>query len=329
MRAVFLAAGIMAICTWSAVAQANWTDVSYARSWLSFDPPGLSGRPTHIFEWVDSGASKRTARSFAYLFNGNSNDDAFSHIRVWAVAADGNYYNSNPDFDGRLSVVYRELRSQRIDWIDAQRLTSPSPLGTIEYRRFNVTGNSCVSFGGLFGRVSAIGFMSGRAQKTGTEQVMGYYCAIRGYTLSEADVQVVLSRLSFEGLGKAEGSPPQPFVATPGPAPAFPPPVPTVTADVLKVVLSWEGLPEPLSGTITVELDKATARLEIRLPNQSGVCHGKSVLEKNGTGTWTVECPDGSSGKGSFREIGRTGGAVGEGVDNKGARISFTIGDAG
>ena len=65
----------------------------------------------------------------------------------------------------------------------------------------------------------------------------------------------------------------------------------------------WEGRPEPLSGTISIEVGKTTTRLEIVLPGQSKACLGVSAFNKDGSGTWAVECPDGSTGKGVFQGL--------------------------
>ncbi|WP_341894914.1 hypothetical protein [Ferrovibrio terrae] len=316
MKSALLVVIAVMISTVSAMAQGRWIEFSPAQSWVGFDPPGISAFPTRSEEWVSPGSPSRNSRSVRYFFNSSGGNDAYAHIRL-TVAASGYVMRGPVDFSGNLPFYYGELNLWHIDWVDLQHLNASSPLGLIEYRRFNVMGNSCVAFGGLFGRGSP-----NPEFRTGGETLMGYYCAIRGYTLSEADVQLVLSRLSIEGLGKAQGASPPQFIVTHVPVA---PVSATSTENVLSVIVSWQGRPSPLSGTLTVEPDKTGARLEVHLPDQEKACPGISLLGSNGRGRWNVECPDGTTGKGSFRPNTINGGYIGEGIDNKGARISFAI----
>lgn len=199
-----------------AVAQMQWTDFPPSQSRLQFDPPGLSAQPTRAFEGINIASTKRNLRNFGYMFNKVGGETAFAHIYLFSIAADATYFTAAPDFDGQLQNFYQEFKSQTVRWLDPARLQAPSPIGLTSYRRFSVLGKSCLAFGGLYGAASSLPFNSAVSSTSGTEQLMGYYCAARGHSLSDADAALVLSRLSVAGLGKAQGPGPHRFVAEAG-----------------------------------------------------------------------------------------------------------------
>jgi hypothetical protein len=332
---VLLLAIIILVSAGSAMAQMQWTDFAPSQSRVKFDPPGLSAQPTRAFEGINISSTKRNVRNFGYAFNKTGGDTAFAQVYLFSIAAEMTYFTDPPNFDGVLQTFYQEFKGQTVSWTDQQRLKAPSPIGGTEYRRFSGLGKSCVVFGGLYGRSSTAGFNSAASGTSGTEQLMGYYCAAKGHTLSAEDAKVVLSRLSVDGLGKAQGSGvhrfPDADIVTPQAATPSQPASATVsnTIDIRRVVVLWDGRPSPLRGTLTIESSKNTSRLEIQLPGQTGTCLGVSALERDESGKWAVECPDGTTGHGAFRSTGRDGGFTGEGTDNKGARISFSIAGRG
>lgn len=202
---VLLLAVIILASAGSAMAQMQWTDFPPSQSRLRFDPPGLSAQPTRAFEGINLASTKRNVRNFGYMFNTSGSDAAFAHIYLFSVSADATYFTDAPNFDGRLQSFYVEFKNQTISWVDPQKLKAPSPIGATDFRRFMASGRSCFSFGGLYGASSSLPFNSAASGVSGTEQLMGYYCAPKGHTLSEDDVRLALSRLSVDGLGKAQG----------------------------------------------------------------------------------------------------------------------------
>lgn len=328
MKWGWLGAAILAGVAGNTVAQTQWTDFPPAQSLLRFDPPGLSATPTRAFEGINTAATKRTTRNFGYMFNKIGGDQAFAHIYVWTVAADATFFVEAPNFDGRLPAFYPEFKGQTVSWVDAERVKSPSPIGLTDTRRFSALGKSCFAFGGLYGKSSSLPFAAAVSAVSGTEQIMGYYCAAKGHVLSEAHVREAMSRLSFDGLGKASGPGLHRFSDASGVNVA--PARPAVAANsTRKVIVLWEGRAAPLSGSLTIESAQTSSRLEIRLPGYDKSCLGVSALDQRGAGSWAVECPDGTTGQGVFRRVGSSGGYVGEGTDNKGARITFSIDAAG
>ncbi len=214
MKTTLLAVAAMLMASGTATAQMQWTDFPPSQSRLKFDPPGLSAQPTRAFEGINTSATKRNVRNFGYMFNKSGGDAAYAHIYLFSVAADATYFTSAPNFDGLLQGFYAEFKNQTVSWVDAQKLTAPSPIGATEYRRFTVSGRSCFAFGGLYGASSSLPFNSAVSGTSGTEQLMGYYCAAKGHTLSDADAKLALSRLSVDGLGKAQGPGPHRFTDT-------------------------------------------------------------------------------------------------------------------
>lgn len=210
MKRTLTATALLTILAMPAVAQVQWTDFPVEQARLSFDPPDLPLRPTRAVEGVNPAATKKTHRSFGYIFNRPGGPDAYAQVYVWSIAADATYFTSVPNFDGLLPTFYLEFKNQQIAWQDANRLEAPSPMGPTEYRRFNLGTRSCLAFGGLFGHSAVAPFAGGNA-RSGTEQVMGYYCAKPDRSLSGADAALVLSRLSFGELGKAKGPRPASF----------------------------------------------------------------------------------------------------------------------
>jgi hypothetical protein len=211
MKKSLMMAAVALMTACPAMAQMQWTDFSPSQSRVQFDPPGLSAQPTRAFEGIDISSTRRNVRNFGYMFNKIGGDAAYAHIYLFSVSADATYFTAAPDFDGKLQSFYQEFKNQAVSWIDSLRLKAPSPIGLTGYRRFSALGRSCLTFGGLYGAASALPFNSAASGASGTEQLMGYYCAARGRALSEADAALVLSRLSVDGLGKAQGPGPHRF----------------------------------------------------------------------------------------------------------------------
>lgn len=211
MKKSLMMAAVALMTACPAMAQMQWTDFPPSQSRLKFDPPGLSAQPTRAFEGINIASTQRNVRNFGYMFNKVGGETAFAHIYLFSISADATYFTGAPDFDGQLQNFYQEFKSQTVRWLDLARLRAPSPIGLTGYRRFSALGKSYVTFGGLYGAASALPFNSEVSGTSGTEQLMGYYCAARGHSWSEADATLVLSRLSVDGLGKAQGPGPHRF----------------------------------------------------------------------------------------------------------------------
>lgn len=321
----------------------QWIDFPPSQSRLTFDAPGLSKLPAKAQEGILNGAVGRTdyVRRFAYFYPAASNGGSFATVVVFSVSAEAAFFNRPPEFDTQLTSLYSEFHNKTITWEDAEKRRGKAAIGEIGYRRFTGLGRSCVSFGGLFGASRAAGFENGGAT-AGNEQILGYYCSPEHHRLSEDDVQIVLSRLGHADLGKPQGPAPASFArrdekpppatpkAVPGlsaatPAAASPPANATAGLVQRPVIVTWEGHDKPIAATLAFDPKAAVSRLEIMLPGEARACFGVAATAKDRTGTWSVQCPSGAFAAGTFRFLGPKQGSQGEGRDDKGARIAFTV----
>ncbi|WP_341704364.1 hypothetical protein [Ferrovibrio sp.] len=301
----------------------QWVDFPPAQSRLSFDAPGLSGRPGKAQEGMWVGSGKNNVRRFAYLYPSGGGGRAFATVVVFSINAETTFFNAIPDFDTLVPTLYTEFQNKPLVWDDAGRQAGTSPLGATGYRRFTALGRSCVSFGGLYGGIRGSGYENGSTQ-VGSDQILGYYCAADGHRLSAEDAALVLSRLGFEGLGKPQGPAPSGFAASAAAPVAND--APLASAEMRRqVALVWEGHPGPINASLTFDPKAATARLSVTLPGEDKDCTGIAHTAKDNTGTWSVQCPSGAYAGGTFRGLGRGKGSMGEGRDNKGAKIAFTV----
>jgi hypothetical protein len=180
---------------------------------------------------------------------------------------------------------------------------------------------------------------------SGSVVIHGFYCAPQNHQLSQADAMLVLSRLGFEELGKAQGAQPPAFSGTDGSrqAPASSsgtssatvsgqPSIQTPAAESLPagqvrraVALVWEGHAGPIEAGMVFDPHAATARLTVFLPGETRACIGIAHTATDNTGEWSVQCPSGAYAGGRFRFLGQKQGSTGEGRDNKGAKVAFTV----
>lgn len=305
----------------------QWTDFPPQQSLLVFDAPGLSNTPTRAVEGHQTSGRKSNVRRFGYIFSTSFAPGAFAQIYVWSINAELTSFSDAPAYDSLITSFYQEFKGRTVEWGDAAALTANTPIGPTKYRRFTVSGRSCLAFGGVYGGAPSVAFSSGSYGK-GSEQIFGYYCAPRNHRLSEQDSQLVLSRLGFGTLGKPTGNAPKGFETSP---PQVPTPAATATAATKGVlqerqlVVLWEGYTGGITGTVLLDPAAATSRLEIRIASEGLTCIGISSSNKSGEGDWTVQCPNGVAANGKFRALGRDRGSIGEGIDNNGAKVSFVM----
>ncbi|CAN0501646.1 unnamed protein product, partial [Laminaria digitata] len=91
-----------------------------------------------------------------------------------------------------------------------------------------------------------------------------------------------------------------------------------------ELAFTWSKFDGPLMGSMDSQnpLD-----LKITLPQGLGSCEGFIELKDRAanTGTWFLKCTEGSSASGAFRGNGTGQGATGDGYDNDGNSVQFTI----
>lgn len=326
---------VLAVPQFTLAQTIQWTDFPPSQSLFSFDAPGLPLQPTRAVEGHKTGGGSSNVRRFGYVFNAANTPGAFAQAYVWSINAELTSFTEAPAYDALICSFYQEFKGRSVEWVDAGGQTAATPIGATAYRRFQVSGRSCLAFGGVYGGAPSVPFTGGSYGK-GSEQIFGYYCSPRGHRLSEADSQLVLSRLGFSPLGKPGGAAPKSFEAAPPseskPAVAASPPAappsaasPPAGLQERQLIVLWEGHAGAITGTVLLNPAASTSRLEIRLPAEGQTCLGLSSVGKSGDGDWTVQCPGGLSAAGKFKALGADRGSMGEGVDNKGAKVSFVM----
>jgi hypothetical protein len=98
----------------------------------------------------------------------------------------------------------------------------------------------------------------------------------------------------------------------------------TQNRDTRSVAIAWAKFDEPLAGFVDVsEPDK----IKVTLPNGMGTCEGFSEIKNRSenTGIWFMKCSEGSTASGAFNGNGDGKGSTGEGFDNEGNPVRFTI----
>jgi hypothetical protein len=98
----------------------------------------------------------------------------------------------------------------------------------------------------------------------------------------------------------------------------------TQNRDTRSVAIEWAKFDGPLAGFVDVsEPDK----IKVTLPNGMGTCEGFSEIKNRSenTGIWFMKCSEGSTASGAFNGNGDGKGSTGEGFDNEGNKVRFTI----
>jgi hypothetical protein len=115
----------------------------------------------------------------------------------------------------------------------------------------------------------------------------------------------------------------QPMPGTPA---TLPPPTSTSSVSERRAVaFAWEGQPNLLAGTVTLEQQGLKGKIQAKLPAGDGDCNGVYEASATGTGQWALSCSNGLTAVGSFRVLGAGKGSVGSGTDSKGKRVEFTV----
>lgn len=117
----------------------------------------------------------------------------------------------------------------------------------------------------------------------------------------------------------------------PRPAADSPAATPATSArhETRSLAIVWEGGERPIAGTIRLEQKGAQGAISFDLPGNAGTCSGTYQLGANQQGTWAVACSDGQTVSGKYEAFGDGRGSSGVGADNKGRKVTFTVGPRG
>ena len=97
---------------------------------------------------------------------------------------------------------------------------------------------------------------------------------------------------------------------------------PAPTIDERIVILTWGD--KPLVGTIRNDAQGAGA-FSVQLTGSS-TCGGSMKMQDERVGAWALACPDGTTATGKFFGAGDGKGGRGEGKDQTGRNVVFTVG---
>ena len=86
--------------------------------------------------------------------------------------------------------------------------------------------------------------------------------------------------------------------------------------------VKWDGMAEALIGSLREIRSGSNGTLAIELPKTLGICTGAYAYTGHNVGTWNVTCPNALTASGTFQS---GNGAHGEGTDNSGRTVTYTV----
>jgi len=92
------------------------------------------------------------------------------------------------------------------------------------------------------------------------------------------------------------------------------------------IAAQWEGMSELIAGEIRFQRTNRNGHIKLTLPKSLVECSGVYTMTAQRKGAWSIGCTDGMSASGTLTAYGRGKGSSGEGRDNKGRSVKFTIG---
>jgi hypothetical protein len=92
------------------------------------------------------------------------------------------------------------------------------------------------------------------------------------------------------------------------------------------IAVNWEGVEDLFIGTASIEGGGRSGVISVPLPDAEGSCSGNYTFGDNKEGIWAVACSNGLSANGTMKGLGAGKGSRGEGKDNNGRKVVFTVG---
>ena len=115
-------------------------------------------------------------------------------------------------------------------------------------------------------------------------------------------------------------------------APGRHPKTPTISSRIVvstesrPIAIQWEGIDELIAGTLSLRQGKDSGDMSMTLPRNQGTCEGTYRIGSDRIGIWSIACTNSLTASGTLTAFGGGKGSTGEGSDNKGRRVRFTIG---
>jgi len=92
------------------------------------------------------------------------------------------------------------------------------------------------------------------------------------------------------------------------------------------IAVQWTGISELIAGEISIQQGKQNGRIKLTLPKARGLCDGTYAMTERRKGAWSIACTNGVSASGTMVAYGSGKGSSGEGQDDKGRTVKFTVG---
>jgi len=100
----------------------------------------------------------------------------------------------------------------------------------------------------------------------------------------------------------------------------------TPKTETRPVAVQWEGKAGLIAGEVEIP-SRGAGKIRFTLSQSGGRCSGNFAYNKPGRGVWSAACSSGETASGTFQTLGSGRGATGEGTDNTGRSVKFTIGE--
>lgn len=92
------------------------------------------------------------------------------------------------------------------------------------------------------------------------------------------------------------------------------------------IAVQWTGFSELIAGEISFRKNGQAGRIKLTLSKTLGQCSGTYRMTGQRSGTWSIACTNGMTASGLLETYGSGKGSSGEGEDNKGHSVKFTVG---
>lgn len=102
--------------------------------------------------------------------------------------------------------------------------------------------------------------------------------------------------------------------------------IPQTDGELRPIAVRWEGYNELFAGTVLLKQGDGSGSVSIQLPNNDGSCNGLFQATTSSGSVWSVSCTNGLAASGTSKGLGPGKGAIGEGTDTQGRKVSFTLG---
>lgn len=94
------------------------------------------------------------------------------------------------------------------------------------------------------------------------------------------------------------------------------------------IAIQWDGVSDLIAGDLYYKSKKQNGRIKLTLPGSRGQCSGSYKIATRDSGVWSIACTEGMTASGTMVVYGAGNGSSGDGRDNNGRAVKFTVGGA-